>query len=201
MKTRRFSYTLVLLVSAVLLASPCLLGLAIEREELYKYTFTKRSVMYDGAPVYTIDTKLMDENYSGPVLLRGRIIVVRSIGSQILVFRERGKLEKEIKVPRKKPRFFYPNWALISVVVNLGNGVILYNTDGEAFLLNDSFRLKRLTRLNVDTDKYGTGQYMHFSPFTNSVLRIPFSNKREHDYEVTINLQKMEIMYKGPERK
>ena len=176
-------------------------GSQLTDSDLRRYKFTNRAVLYDGVSAYEIDEGKTDESFKGPVLLGDRIVIVSSVHNRVLLFAGEAKLKKEIKVQTRIPRMFYPDRPFISVVVNLGSKLLLYNSDGRAYLLeDDSFKLKRMRSIEFDPDKYGNPYLLHYTPFKGSNLTIPCSLKDKNDYEVVLNLKQMTLDYCGEVR-
>ncbi|MBF8297237.1 MAG: repeat protein, partial [Bacteroidetes bacterium] len=176
-------------------------GVGASESELKSYTLTKRAVLYDGSPVFKVEEGKIDDDFVGPALFHGKILIVCGVRNRVLVFAEKGKLYKDIKVPVKTPRMFYPNRTLIGVVVNLGKNVLILNTEGKAYFFTESLRLKRMRSLDIDVDTVGGPHKCHYSPYTDTFLQIPCSRKLPDDYEVIINLRSMKIEYQGIRRK
>ena len=145
--------------------------------------------------MYKIKQGGINDDFMGPILFGGRVLVVASVRDLLLVFDEKGMLFKEIKIPVQKPRMFYPARPMINVIVNLGQGILLYSSDGWAFHLVESFRVKRMKSLDIEAhrDRYvGPRTMSHYAPYTNSVLRIMCWGKPPYD-SVVVNLKKMKI--------
>ncbi len=172
----------------------------IEESDLERYKSTNRAVKYNDVPVFKIAEDKIDESFKGPILINDSIVIVLSVHNRILVFGGGGKLKREIEVPVRTPRMFYPDRPLISVVVNLNAGLLLYNTDGKTFLLGDSLKLKRMKRLEFDPNKHGNPSLFYYQRYTNSVLQIPCSLRVQQDHEVVVNLKSMKIEYQGEAR-
>ena len=175
-------------------------GTGVEESELKSYALTKRAVFYNNSPRFTIEEGKIDEDFIGPVFFNEKVLVICGVRNRVLVFVGKGKLHKDIKIPAKTPKMFYPNRTLISVVVNLGKRILIMNTEGKAYVLTDSFRLKRMQNLDIDVDKVGGPHKQHYSAFTDTLLRIPCSRKQQDDHEVIANLQTMKIEYQGKRR-
>ncbi|MBF8297235.1 MAG: hypothetical protein HW389_3780 [Bacteroidetes bacterium] len=184
------------LISAwVILITHDLRGQGVTELELKSYTFTRREIVFKGSPVYKIKQGGIDDDFMGPILFGGRVLVVASVRDLLLVFDEKGRLFKEIKIPVQKPRMFYPARPMINVIVNLGPGILLYSSDGWAFHVSESFRVKRMKSLDIEAhrDRYvGPRTMSHYAPYTNSVLRIPCWGKPPYD-AVAVNLKKMKV--------
>jgi hypothetical protein len=155
---------------AVLLAAG---SLAYIQAETKPYSTTKRAILYKGMAAFSVNPKGIDEEFIGPIILDGKVIFISAMYRGILVF-EDGKLTRRVQIPRKLPRFFYPDRALVSVVANLGNKILLYDTHGNAFTFSNKSRLKRCSNLFVSPEQYGAGSLIRLTPMTSGVITIPF---------------------------
>jgi hypothetical protein len=87
----------------------------------------------------------------------------------------------------------------VSVVVNLRKGILLYTSDGWSFYLNEAFRLKRLKKLDIDTDrgKYvGPRPLSFYTTYPHSVLRIQCWGKPPFD-QIVVDLESMSFDHQG----
>ncbi len=165
------------------------------------YTSDKRSIYSNGNAAYTLAANQIDGDFMGPYVFGDKIVFIEKMRNLVLVFSD-GRLSKNITVTDFSSMKWFPQYNSISALIRTKNGLLIYTyLSGEAFIMDDEFKIHRLKQLDVDVIADGHPHFDGSDMPMKGVVEIPCSAIDLDDRYITIDLDNLNIVSKGAKKR
>ena len=162
------------------------------------YRADARSIYLNDKIIFSLPSDEIDGSFAGPISLADNVIFIERRRNLLLRFSGEKIISKKVMWPSVRWRDFPKRISHSTfAIIRINQGIIIYDADGKARLLDKGFKLKRLRRLDVTDMASGVPYQDLYDTIHSGSLRLYASVKARDDHYFVIDTDSLEMVGKG----
>ena len=161
-----------------------------------RYTADKRAVYFSGKPVFALPEKEIDGQFVGPIQFGSRVVFVEATRNLALAF-QNGNLVDKKTISKSRSWKDFPQYNSTEAIIRISQGLLVYNSHGEARVLDQSFAVKRMRSLDIVPSMDGVAHLDAWGTVLTGKQVIKCSLNEVDDRFVILDLDQLKVLSRG----